>query len=596
MTTKEGRPVDDEATQAFGGADDNSNSLMLTLDEILVKSARETIQVIQNVSFSELGARCVKRTEQLLQNQSYLRKMAGVKALPHVYTLQPVQAAILLNAAFSIRNVTPGGTDSDDGVGLIAIYQDDGDFAGVCRRSDLNLLDKLAGELRPSGDKNWHTEVERALRRFAPEARELAESDLLPMNDCWYHYRTGERIPFSPDRVTLSKFATRLPENAPPVPTFVNEDGTVWNAWGWFCEVVPDVDTRVLVLQVIGMCLRPGVDWRVIVYFIGEGLNGKGTILELIRQIVGQHLVTTIPPSKFGDQFALASAVTKRLNLVDEDDVGKFIENAAVLKQVISRDPVHVDRKHKDPISVRLHMSTLVSLNDWPKLKDKTEAMYDRQVFIEFPERFVGAKKNGAIKNDYVRRAEVREWFAYMSLVELPKYDKLSVPESVAKAKEEYRADSDKVFAFWEEFGEGFQRDFLPFEMLYQLYVAHEKRVNPKGSVEAMKVFTGRLKKHVIADEWMVPAGGNGKDKELGIAQWIIGPEPVLEEYDHVPGVGSWNWNEHADFGGGGITSWMAKKRKARGFVRRSVWEGHTTAGTTPYQTWRARPVPPRTT
>lgn len=84
MTTKEGRPVDDEATQAFGGVDDNSNSLMLTLDEILVKSARETIQVIQNVSFSELGARCVKRTEQLLQNQSYLRKLARVKALPHL--------------------------------------------------------------------------------------------------------------------------------------------------------------------------------------------------------------------------------------------------------------------------------------------------------------------------------------------------------------------------------------------------------------------------------------------------------------------------------------------------------------------------------
>jgi putative DNA primase/helicase len=113
--------------------------------------------------------------------------------------------------------------------------------------------------------------------------------------------------------------------------------------------------------------------------------------------------------------------------------------------------------------------------------------------------------------------------------------------------------------------------------------MAHEARVNPRGSVEAMKVFTGRLKKHVTSDEWIVPLGGNGKDKELSINQWIIGPEPVLAEFDYVPGVANWNWDEYACNSAGGITHWMTTKRKARGFVRRSVWEAHESAGTTPY-------------
>lgn len=584
MTAKENRPVSDEAAQiAFGGADHNINSLLLTFDEILVESANSTCQSVGRIPLDKLGSLCVQKTEELLHRQNAARKVAGMKPLRSFQALQPVQAAILLEAAFSIREVIPGGTASDDGLGLLSFYQDEGDYAGAYRRSDLGLLDQLAGTLRPTGDRNWHKEVELALCRRVPKEPELVNPDELPMNDCWYNYRTGQRTPFSPEHVTLSKFATRLPLTAPPVPEFVNEDGTVWNAWHWFSEVIPDEDTRILVIQVIGMCLRPAVDWRVLVYFIGEGLNGKGTVIELIRAIVGVHLVTSIPPSKFADQFALSAAVSKRLNLVDEDDVGKFIENAAVLKQVISRDPILLDRKHKDPISVQLIMSTLVSLNDWPKHKDKTEAMYDRQVFIEFPERFADAKKNPAVKNDYVKRAEVREWFAYMALVELPAYNKLSEPESVAKAKAEFRADSDKSFAFWEEHGSNFERDFLPFDMLYQLYSAHEARVNPRGSVEAMKVFTGRLKKHVNSDEWIVPLGGNGKDKELSINQWIISPEPVLAEFDYVPAVANWNWDEYACNSAGGITRWMTTKRKARGFVRRSVWEAHESAGTTPY-------------
>ncbi|MCO4253880.1 DNA primase family protein [Pseudarthrobacter cellobiosi] len=584
MIAKENRPVSDEAAQiAFGGADDNSSSLLLTFDEILVESANYTAKSVGNIRLDKLGSVCVQKTEEVLNKQNAARKVAGMKSLHSFQTLQPIQAAILLESAFSIRDVTPGGTSADDGLGLLSFYQDEGDHTGIYRRSDLSLLDQLAGKLRPTGDRNWHKEVELALRRRVPKEPELVNPDELPLNDCWYNYRTGQRTPFGPERVTLSKFATRLPSVGPPVPEIVNQDGTVWNAWDWFCEVIPDEGTRTLVLQVIGMCLRPAVDWRVLVYFIGDGLNGKGTILELIRAIVGSHLVTSIPPSKFADQFSLSSAVGKRLNLVDEDDVGKFIENAAVLKQVISRDPILLDRKHKDPISVQLIMSTIASLNEFPKHKDKTEAMYDRQMFIEFPERFAGMKKNPAIKNDYVKRAEVREWFAYMALLELPAYTKLSEPESVAKAKAEFRADSDKVVAFWEEYGDGFERDFLPFEMLYQLFVAHEKRVNPKGSVEAMRVFTGRLKKLVDPGDWIVPVGGNGKDKELGIAQWIVGPEPALAEFDYLLDVGNWDWDPYGDNGIGGGTPWMKKKRKARGFVRRSAWEAHDAAGTTPY-------------
>lgn len=238
--------------------------------------------------------------------------------------------------------------------------------------------------------------------------------------------------------------------------------------------------------------------------------------------------------------------------------------------------------EHKHPISAVLRMSILVSLNEAQKHRDKTEAMNDRQVYVEFPERFEGAKKNDKIKDDYVTRADVREWFIYQALVVLPRYYKLTESRKSQESKALARADSDKVLAFHEEYGDALMRDFVPFEMLYQLFVAHEKRTNPRGAVEAMRTFTPRMKKYMDHDQWVVPIGGNDKDKELGLGQWIVGREPVLAEFDHVEDVSNWDW-DHYRSNGGRLTPWMQKKRKARGFVRRSVWEAHLSAGTTPY-------------
>lgn len=597
---KEESPVSDEAiSKAFSGAESNTTSesrpahpksapsapmirLEHTFDDVLLHSASDACEYAHGATLDELRVICVERMEELFAAQNALRKALQKPRLPVHFQVQPHQAAMILSAKFEIRHVVPGGTDTDDGQGVLAIYQTEGPFEGTYRRADLGLLEKLAAQLRPAATWDFHREVERALLRMVPKVQELSDRDMLPMADCWYNYATRERLPFSPELVTLAKFATRLPEAPPAVPTFVNDDGSVWDAMTWFATVAPDTETAVLLFQIGGMCLRPGVDWRVLVYLLGEGLNGKGTFIELLRALVGKELVTNIAPSKFSDRFSLGNAVSKRLNLVDEDDVGEFITKAAVLKQVISRDPVVVERKHRDPISVRLTMSTIVSLNDVQKFRDKTEAMDDRQVYIAFENRYAGTAKNERIKNEYMLSDAVREWFAYKVLVELPSYYRLTESAHAQATKAQARVDSDKVLAFAEAYGLGdeFQRDFLPFEMLYSLFVARERRLNPGGSVEGAIAFTKRLKKFMGPD-WIVPQGGT-KDRELTLSHWVVGREPALAEYDDFVEVSKWDWVDNPHATNGVMTDWMRKRRKARGFVRASAWEKFEQTGETP--------------
>ena len=612
MSARESRPIEDEAAaQEFRGSEDQSTEspqaseeapvappvdgpqeavperavdVLRSYDDLQIEGAQRAIAEGSELSLRDLGRLCVNLTGEVVLAANPDRKRFGRIGFLLPGKLSPTQAAMLLLARYEIRHVVPDGTKADDGLGLVAIYQDEGPLEGTYRRVDLGLLDELSDQLYPSNNELWFKELERKLRTRAPRVAELSDPDMIPMQDCWYHYRTGERLPFDPERVTLSKFATRLPAAEPAVPEFTNEDGSVWNAWQWFEETFAGVEQ--LVLQVIGMCLRPGHDWRKMVYLVGKGLNGKGTLIELIRAIVGVDLVAMIPPSKFGGQFVLSQAIGKRVNLVDEDDVGKFIEDAAILKQVISRDPVSVDRKHKEPLAVRLAMAVIVSLNEvTQKFKDKSQAMDDRLMFVPLTARFVdGATKNPAIKGDYVRRAEVCEWFAYQVLVALPKYWKLDETEASLAAKEAAREDADYVVAYWKEFGARWQRPFLPYEMVYAHYRAWRGKVNPGGTPEAQKVVTARLKE-LVDPEQLVPATNDeGKDMELSLSQWILTNEPVLAEYDYIPEIANWDWR--TEYHNGTYIPvpppFMAKKRKARGFVRRQVWEQYCADGTTP--------------
>ena len=289
-----------------------------------------------------------------------------------------------------------------------------------------------------------------------------------------------------------------------------------------------------------------------------------------------------MPLSKYGSEFGLAQIVAKRVNLVDENDVGAFIEAGANLKSVITNDVVTINRKHKDEYSYKPRLFGIQSMNEFPKFKDKTDAMLRRLLFVAFPGHFVGSKKNEAIKDDYVKRAEVREWFAYQALVALPIYYKLSEPESTLAAKREYRIESDPVVAYWDEFGEKFQRDFLPFGLLHGHLTAWHKQMNPRGAIEGQAKVTRKLKTLVDSDEWIVPRGANGKDLELSLAQWLVQSEPVLGEYTYVEEVKKWDWDNYADNGAGCVP--INAPRTARGFVRKSIYEAHMASSTTPYR------------
>ncbi|MGH3971867.1 MAG: DNA primase family protein [Pseudonocardiaceae bacterium] len=507
--------------------------------------------------------------------------------MPLLRNLTNAQIAQIVHRLHVIREVTPGGADSDDDLGVLAIYQprdrptDGPGVGGIYRRCDLGLLEDMVQSLNYQATARDYAEVERLVRLAARKVSETRDKDLVPLRSCVYNYRTQQRLPYAPDLVFLAKYAADLPETTPSVPVIINEDGSLWDAEVWLGEVLTDPDTRLQVLQIIGSALRPNVDWYKLVIFLAEtGRNGKGSILELIRHMVGRRLVASVPLGDYEKEFGLQSIIGKRANLIDEEDAGAYMKaGTARLKQIIVNEPVMINRKHKAPINYRPSMVTIACWNEFVVFKDKTDALHERLLFVRFHNRFTGTQRNGAIKADYLRRREVIDYFTWRVLVDLPAYYRISEPEASRTALNEFRSETDAVVAWWEAYGHKFARDFLPTAMLYAHYVAHLRLTNPSGRPVSQKAFTRTLATLVDPEIWVMPKRPNGNYVELSTSMWVVENEPILDEFD-TPEVSRWQVTYRHD-----RREWVlppTAPRRTTGLLRRTAFDANNTDGSTP--------------
>src|SRR5699024_7042700 len=164
----------------------------------------------------------------------------------------------------------------------------------------------------------------------------------------------------------------------------------------------------------------------------------------------------SIPLSDFSKDFSLEPLLSAMAIVVDENDVGTFIDKAANLKAIVTNDVIQINRKHRVPIAYQFWGLMVQCLNEFPLVKDKSESFYRRQLFVPFTKSYTGAEKK-YIKDDYLQRKEVLEYALWYVInragAETPGcYYELSEPEATRAVLSEYKEHNDPVRAFWLEF------------------------------------------------------------------------------------------------------------------------------------------------
>lgn len=440
--------------------------------------------------------------------------------------LIPSQIATIMLKLYHIVRVKCGGENADSSYDLLAIYQDSGDNEGIYITDD-DAFKRIAKLYNYSITGRELSDVVEMINLDAPRVSRTMDRDLIAVNNGIFDFENKKLLPFSPDYIFMAKSKVNYNPNAVNITIHNDDDNTDWDVETWMEELTDDPEITELLWEILSAIVRPHVRWDKSAWFYSNsGNNGKGTLCELMRSLCGNGSYAAIPLSDFSKDFALEPLTRATAIITDENDVGLYIDRCANLKAIITNDVVPINRKFKMPISYQFYGFMVQCLNEFPRIKDKSDSFYRRQLFVPFSKCFTGHERK-YIKSDYLHRPEVLEYVLYKVL--MMNFYSLSEPRSCAIALKEYKDYNDPVRQYLDEILPLCAWDLLPFSFLYDLYKAWFRKNSPNGTMQGRNTFiTDVLNLLPDYPDWYCP----GRSVTIRPGKKMQATERMIAEYN----------------------------------------------------------------
>jgi len=237
-------------------------------------------------------------------------------------------------------------------------------------------------------------------------------------------------------------------------------------------EVLP-TESHHLIKQIIGYLLIPVTTMRKFFVFLGEGANGKSTLIEVIVAMLGSQNVShqTLHALAQG-RFSNAELFGKLANTC-ADLEGKDVKSSGLLKQIVAGDSMQYEKKFKDPFSGPATARLLFSANKMPRIDDTSKAVFDRLILMEFPQRFEESEQDKTLVGKLTAEAEVEgilaRW-ALPGLMSLLESGRFVIPERSRQLLQQYQHQCDPFIEFVEARIEMAPAEFVTKADLYSNY------------------------------------------------------------------------------------------------------------------------------
>lgn len=145
-------------------------------------------------------------------------------------------------------------------------------------------------------------------------------------------------------------------------------------------RILPDAAVRARVQEYIGYTLLSDTRFQRAQIWIGSGANGKGTLANLVQAL---HERTAAVQLDCLEGFRMAGMIGASLIYCDEAPQRNINEQA--MKSLIAGELVQIDRKHRDPLTVRVNGKWLILANHIPAVTDQSTGFWRRFDVVPFP-------------------------------------------------------------------------------------------------------------------------------------------------------------------------------------------------------------------
>jgi len=188
-----------------------------------------------------------------------------------------------------------------------------------------------------------------------------------------------------PDECLLTHTAEWLTLNALPFGYPTTDRDAQCPSWHRFLNQIMEGDAqRIDIIQeAFGYCLMPSTFLEKFFVLSGVGRNGKSTLLNVLRHMLGPDNVDSLTPEQLGDRYLVARLQSKFANLcADMSEIQRTQEG--MLKSIVSGEPIISDRKYKDAVQIRPRAKLFFAANLLPRFGDTSLGMWRRMILLPF--------------------------------------------------------------------------------------------------------------------------------------------------------------------------------------------------------------------
>jgi len=231
----------------------------------------------------------------------------------------------------------------------------------------------------PSVNSTIKYEILEALKRTGRKNKPLeAKKTWVQFKDTIVDIETDETFKASPKYFVTNPIPWKIGESE-ETP---NMD-KIFKEWV-YKEGVQDESYVKTLYEIMAYCLLPSMPIHRMFCFIGDGLNGKGTFLRLVENLVGEdNKCATEMELLSSNRFESSKLYKKLVCFVGEIDKGIF-KKTKTLKSLSGDDLIRFESKGKNGFDGHNYAKPLIATNHLPETSDKKKGFYRRWTIIDF--------------------------------------------------------------------------------------------------------------------------------------------------------------------------------------------------------------------
>ncbi len=266
-----------------------------------------------------------------------------------------------------------------------------------------------------------------------PAAAWDADPDILVCANGALHIPTRTLLPHSPEHRATSALA------------FAYDPAARAEAWQHVLDTCC-ADAQGFLQEFAGYSLTVDTRHEIAVWLAGPPGGGKSTVLEGLRAMLGARVCLLSLADIERSRFALTNLPGKTL-AISMEQPGGYVAATATLNSLISGEPLSVDRKFRDPVTIVPRVKLAWALNELPRVGPEGVGLFRRVKVLHFAALPEAARDPEIKERVKLEGAGILNW-ALDGLARLRGRGRFEAPAAVAEATDRFREANDIPAAF----------------------------------------------------------------------------------------------------------------------------------------------------